>query len=182
MKKLAFLLIISLFVLSPSCSQADEVLSFEDFCPYKACQNLDVSKKYYSASKKYWVQRKIDFETKKANCEKIADVNEQKECYQKLKNEENELTNAYIASNSASSYSSYSNNTTIQSQNALYNYNNTYNNHTYNSMNNTYKPLNNYGSSSYGSNPVRMQPSYSYTNNSFNTWKPTSGHYGYGKW
>ena len=103
------------------------------------------------------------------------------ECYQKLKTEEEELTNKYVAARSTNSY--HPNRYAVQNSNTLNNtYNSTYNNHTYTQMN-TYKPLNNYGSSStYSLNPIRTQPSYSYTNNHFNTWKPTSGHYGYGKW
>ena len=205
MKKIAFLLVLFLFVCVQAVVKADELPKFEDFCPYKSCQNLDVNKKYYAPAKKYWVQRKVDFNAQKAECAKLTDPSKLEECYKTLKTNEEELTNKYIAARSASSYSAnrYSSYHPVILDNT---YNSTYNNYTYTRMNtykplrnynststyrplntysttSTYKPLNTYGSTStYGSNPLRTSPSYSYTNNHFNTWKPTSSHYGYGKW
>lgn len=61
---------------------------WSEFCPY-GYRNISTSKDYKIPIKKYWQQRRINFEKNKSYCKTVSDVDA---CYAELRRIENEKT------------------------------------------------------------------------------------------
>ena len=72
-------------------------INFSEFCPYEKMQQLDTSKKYYSAAKQYWVKRKLEFEEHKAICLSQETDELKAEFISNMRNIEQDATKQYFA-------------------------------------------------------------------------------------
>ena len=131
MKKI-LLTVLFLFMVMTSAKATTNYfdVTFDEFCPLQAMVNIDTSKDYFWAYKKYWKERKINFEERKAKCASQETDEQKSECFLQLREYEKNLTQQYLQLQQAraASYSSTQTraNTFYTVPGPTYNYNSRY--------------------------------------------------------
>lgn len=94
MKKYIILFMLSLYI-SPAFANTFFEPQWNEFCPSQYA-NLDLEKDYILAEKKYWQQRKKDFNRKLRYCNVLSD-NQRGACYDNLRLVESNATSTHLA-------------------------------------------------------------------------------------
>lgn len=87
---LVFLL---LFIITPVFAEVFFVPEWSEFCP-KKFQNISITRWHYTASGRYWSERKKKFEQRLEKCNSLSE-NLREACYKNLRDLENQATVNY---------------------------------------------------------------------------------------
>lgn len=88
--------ILLLCSISPVFAEAYFEPQWNEFCPNQYI-NLDPDKDYILAEKKYWQERKRDFDKKIAHCKSLEDNDKQEACYENIRRIETNASNTHLA-------------------------------------------------------------------------------------